>query len=133
MPLAFLDHVNIQTANLKEMSRFYEVALGLVKGPRPPFRGFDGAWHYCDDKAAIHLVEVKRPRDPKSLQIEHFAFRGENMNSFLSNLRDMKVAYNISIIPEVKIRQVNIHDPDGNHIEIQFAPSEVGDISNFNA
>ena len=55
------------------------------------------------------------------------------MNSFLSNLRDMKVPYNISIIPEVEIRQVNIHDPDGNHIEIQFAPSEEGDISNFNA
>ena len=55
------------------------------------------------------------------------------MNTFLSTLRDIKVASNISIVPEVEIRQVYIHDPDGNHIEIQFAPSEEGDISTFNA
>ena len=131
MPLAYLDHVNLQTADLAEMSRFYEDALGLEKGPRPPFRGFDGAWHYCGGKAAVHLVEVKKPRNPKSVQIEHFAFRGEDMEAFLSNLRDMKVAYNVAIVPDIVIRQVNFHDPDGNHIEIQFLPSEEGDISPF--
>ena len=29
MPFSFLDHVNIQTANLETMLRFYEDALGL--------------------------------------------------------------------------------------------------------
>lgn len=131
MPLAYLDHVNLQTANLADMSRMYEDALGLEKGPRPPFRGFDGAWHYCGGKAAVHLVEVKRQHDPKSVQIEHFAFRGEDMEDFLSNLREMRIAYNVAIVPDVEIRQVNIHDPDGNHTEIQLAQSEDGDISSF--
>ncbi len=131
MPLAYLDHVNLQTAKLAEISRFYEDALGLEKLLRPPFRGFDAAWHYCGGKAAVHMVEVKKPRNPFSVQIEHFAFRGEDMESFLSNLRDMKIAYSIAIVPDAEIRQFNFHDPDGNHIEIQFSPNEEGDISSF--
>jgi len=131
MPFPYLDHVNLQTANLADMSRFYEDALGLEKGPRQPFRGFDGTWHYSGGKAAVNLVEVKRPRDPKSFQIEHLAFRGEEMESFLEILREMKIAYDIAIVPDVEIRQVNLHDPDGNHIEIQFAQSKEGDISPF--
>ncbi len=131
MPLAYLDHVNIQTANLAGMSRFYEDALGLEKGPRPPFVGFDGAWHYCGGKAAVHLVEVKKARDPKSVQIEHFAFRGEDLEEFLDTLREMKISYRIAIVPDVEIRQVNFHDPDGNHIEIQFSQHEEADLSPF--
>jgi len=131
MPLAYLDHVNIRTANLAAMSRFYEGVLGLEKGPRPPFRGFGGAWHYCGGRAAVHLVEVAEPADVKQVRIEHFAFRGEDLPDFLETLRESRIAYRISIVPDVEIRQVNIHDPDGNHIEIQFAPDEAADLSPF--
>ncbi len=131
MPLAYLDHVNIITANLVNMSQFYGDALGLEKGPRPPFEGFDGAWHYCGGKAAVHLVEAKKARDPKAVQIEHFAFRGEDLEGFLENLRELKIRYRIAIVPDIEIRQVNIHDPDGNHIEIQFAKHEEADINPF--
>ena len=132
MPLESLDHVNIRTANLTAMSDFYEDVLGLEKGPRPPFRGFDGAWHYCGGKAAVHLVEVDRPVEVKETQIEHFAFRGGKLAVFLDNLRERKIAYQVAVIPDVEIRQVNLYDPDGNHIEIQFAATEEADISPFN-
>jgi catechol 2,3-dioxygenase-like lactoylglutathione lyase family enzyme len=132
MPLVSLDHVNIRTANLAAMSDFYEDVLGLEKGPRPPFRGFDGAWHYCAGKAAVHLVEVDRPADVKETQIEHFAFRGNELSVFLEKLRERKIAFQVAIIPDVEIRQVNIYDPDGNHIEIQFAATEKADISPYN-
>jgi catechol 2,3-dioxygenase-like lactoylglutathione lyase family enzyme len=131
MPLDSLDHVNIRTANLTAMSGFYEDALGLEKGPRPPFRGFDGAWHYCGGRAAVHLVEIDRPAEVKETQIEHFAFLGGELAVFLDNLRERKIAYQVAIIPDVEIRQVNLHDPDGNHIEIQFAATEEADISPF--
>src|SRR5690242_17690871 len=42
MTMAWLDHVNIRTANLEAVSKFYSEILGLRKGPRPPF-GFPGA------------------------------------------------------------------------------------------
>jgi hypothetical protein len=34
-------------------------------------------------------------------------------------------------VPDVEIRQVNVFDPDGNHIEIQFAPEEEADLESF--
>lgn len=131
MSIESLDHVNIRTANLTAMSDFYEDVLGLEKGPRPPFRGFDGTWHYCGGRAAVHLVEVKQPVKVTETQIEHFAFRGSELAGFLDNLRQRKIAYQVAIVPDVEVRQVNIHDPDGNHIEIQFSATEDADISPF--
>ena len=55
--LLALDHVNIRTARLAELRRFYVEGLGLTDGARPPFR-FPGAWLYCGDQAAVHLVGV---------------------------------------------------------------------------
>ena len=52
LPLSFLDHVNIRTADLAGMEAFYETVLGLEAGPRPPF-SVGGTWLYCGDKAAV--------------------------------------------------------------------------------
>lgn len=120
MPLAWLDHVNIRTAHLRPMSRFYEEVLGLPRGPRPPF-AFGGAWHYCGERAAVHLVEV--PQQPAGLEprIEHFAFRSDGLEAFLLRLQAQGVAYTSAKVPDWGILQVNLRDPDGNRIEIQFA------------
>ena len=56
MAMFWLDHVNIRTARLDEMSKFYEDVLGLKRGKRPSFQ-FGGAWHYCGSNAIVHLVE----------------------------------------------------------------------------
>ena len=126
MALIDLDHVNIRTTRLAEMARFYETVLELAPGARPPFR-FDGAWLYCGDKAAVHLVGVtevpQAPGAPKP-RIEHFAFRAAGLVDFLERLKSQNVAYRVSVVPELSIVQVNIFDPDGNHIEIAFRPEE---------
>ena len=130
MGIAWLDHVNIRTANLAAMSRFYEEILGMRKGPRPNFR-FGGAWHYCGDRAAVHLVEVPQAPAGTSPRLEHFAFRSFGFGSFLDRLRNAGISYNISVVPGLNIRQVNIYDPDGNHIEVQFGPEEEADMAPF--
>ena len=130
MPLTVLDHVNVRTARLGEMTAFYAEALGLRPGVRPPF-SFGGAWLYCDGRAAIHLVEVATAPRGEEPRIEHFAFKAEGLANFLAVLRRMDVAYRISIVPEWNVRQVNIRDPDGNHIEVQFAAEEDADLSDF--
>ena len=33
--------------------------------------------------------------------------------------------------PGREIRQVHIHDSDGNHIEVAFAPNEDADLTNY--
>lgn len=130
MPLVQLDHVNIRTTRLAEMTAFYTEALGLRPGARPDF-GIDGAWLYCGDRAAVHLVAVgETPRGEKP-KIEHFAFRATGLADFLTHLQAMDVAYRISIVPGLGLRQVNVHDPDGNHVEIAFAADEQADLTDY--
>ena len=130
MALVDLDHVNVRTDNLEALSRFYEDVLGLEPGPRPPFR-FGGRWLYCGAKAAIHLVERDALPPSGEPRIEHFAFKASGLADFLAHLRDRGIAYRIAVVPGWKIRQVNIYDPDGNHIEVAFAAEEQANLENF--
>jgi catechol 2,3-dioxygenase-like lactoylglutathione lyase family enzyme len=129
--LQVLDHVNIRTANLVALRAFYTDALGLKDGARPPFK-FGGAWLYCGEQAAVHLVEVGQAPAGHQPRIEHFAFRAAGLADFLARLRKSRTAYQISIVPGSQNRQVNVLDPDGNHIEIQFVGTEEADLSAFN-
>ena len=74
MSMFWLDHVNIRTTRLDEMSAFYENILGLPRGKRPSF-GIGDAWHYCGKQAVVHLVESTKKFKTEEAQIEHFAFR----------------------------------------------------------
>ena len=130
MTLLALDHVNIHTARLAEMTRFYEEVLGLPSGPRPPF-ATGGSWLYCGAQAAVHLVEVAETTNLVPGGIEHFAFRAEGLAEFLARLRARSIAYRISIVPKLNLRQINLNDPDGNHIHVDFAANEEADLSDF--
>lgn len=125
MALAWLDHVNIRTANLETMTGFYADVLGLALGPRPPF-SFDGAWLYCGDKAVVHLV-LKRDVSTADSSIDHFAFRATGLAEFVNRLKANDVPYRITIVPQLELRQVRISDPDGNRIEVAFPPEEAVD------
>jgi len=129
MALAKLDHVNIRTANLSAMVGYYEEVLGLSNGARPPF-GFPGAWLYCGETAAVHLVEVPEAPSPEGeLRLEHFAFSAAGLADFLGLLRRRGEDYRISVVPGPNIIQVNIFDPDGNHIHVDFAPAEAASVT----
>jgi catechol 2,3-dioxygenase-like lactoylglutathione lyase family enzyme len=140
MTLAALDHVTIHTARLAELTDFYARVLGLRPGKRPGFK-FSGAWLYCGDRPALHLVEVPasqnggapvaRDGEARSPKIEHFAFRAEGLAEFLARLREFDVAYRTAVVPTFEIRQVHIRDPEGNHIEIAFAPEEQAELGDY--
>ena len=140
MALAALDHVTIHTARLGELTEFYARVLGLRSGKRPGLKS-TGAWLYCGDRPALHLIEVPAPPDGaaaasqngeiRTPKIEHFAFRAEGLAEFLAQLREHDVAYRTNIVPSLEIRQVHIRDPEGHHIEIAFAPEEKADLSDY--
>ncbi len=121
MPLAWLDHVNIRTSRLGVMTRFYVEVLGLVVGPRPPF-AVEGAWLYCGERAVVHLVETERTPGGTEPRIEHFAFRGEDIEAFRQRLEAHSVAYDTMTVPDIHIEQIFLKDPEGNNIEVGFAP-----------
>ena len=125
MGLLHVDHINVCTPNLEALKKFYSEVLGLRSGPRPNF-SFNGAWMYCGAQPCIHLVERldMTPPDHGDLQIQHFAFRGENLEEFLSTLRGLEVPYRVGVVEDFAVCQINVFDPDGNHIHIDFPLAE---------
>ena len=124
MPIQSFDHVNVRTANLSAMIEWYGDILGFPTGPRPNF-SFGGAWLYMGDLAVIHLVEVSDPPQAAgNVTLEHFAFRATDMAGMRKRLDARGVAYSIDPVPGFPVVQINLHDPDGNHIHIDFDSSE---------
>ncbi len=119
-----LDHVNVRTANLPGMVRFYEDAVGLKQGERPPL-GFPGAWMYAGDAAVIHLVGVaEAPRPDGPLRLEHFAFSANGFQAFSSRLERLKVPFKLSRQPGTGNVVINLWDPDGNRLHVDFPAAE---------
>ena len=120
MPLKHLDHVNLRTHNVARMTEFYASVLGLRVGPRPAF-AFGGAWLYCAERAVVHLVEVgEQPSPSGELRLEHFAFVADGFDEFEQRLQAAGIEYRTSQQFGSETRQLNLRDPDGNRIHIDF-------------
>jgi catechol 2,3-dioxygenase-like lactoylglutathione lyase family enzyme len=119
-----LDHVNIRTADVARLVRFYEDVVGLRVGERPPL-GFPGAWVYAGERAVIHLVEVAHTPAPEgALRLEHFAFAAEGLADFLARLERSSVPYKRSRQAGTGNVIINLNDPDGNRLHVDFPASE---------
>jgi catechol 2,3-dioxygenase-like lactoylglutathione lyase family enzyme len=120
MPLMQLDHVNLRTSNVAKMTNFYASVLGLRAGARPAF-SFGGAWLYCGDRAVVHLVEVaEQPNPSGELRMEHFAFIARDFAEFEQRLTAAGIEYRVSKLFGTETRQLNLQDPDGNRIHVDF-------------
>ncbi|MBY8976160.1 VOC family protein [Rhodobacteraceae bacterium NNCM2] len=116
-----LDHINIRTSRLEEMRRWYVYVLGLAEGWRPSFE-FPGAWLYAGDDAIVHLVGVAEEpgSDPGDLKMEHFALRGDDLDALRGRLSANGDPVREFAVPGTTLLQLNIYDPDGNHIHVDF-------------
>src|SRR5262245_59211710 len=122
--IRWLDHVNVRTAHLEALVRFYEDVVGLKHGERPPL-GFPGAWLYAGERAVIHLVGVaEQPAPQGALRLEHFAFAGSGLTELLARLDHHGVAYRSSRQAGTGNVVINVQDPDGNRLHIDFPASE---------
>jgi len=119
-----LDHVNLRTANLDGLASFYRDVLGLTRGERPPL-GFPGAWMYAGDQAVIHLVGVEpSPKPEGALRLEHFAFSAHGLPEFLARLARLGVEFKRSRQAGTGNVVINLRDPDGNRLHVDFPSSE---------
>ena len=121
-----LDHVNLRTNRLQAMIDWYGEVLGLHAGERPDFP-FPGAWLYAGEHAVVHLVGVEG--DPgtgseEKLKLEHFALAASGRAEFEARLEAMQIPYRRSEKPVFNLIQVNVWDPDGNHIHVDFPVDE---------
>ena len=123
MKLNRFDHVNVRTANVEAMVEWYTRVLGLHSGKRPPF-SFPGAWLYLGDHPCVHLVGVAKAQEGREPRLEHFAFRATGLKEFEDRLTREGIRYQRGVVPGFGIIQLNVWDPDGNHIHVDFAPEE---------
>ncbi len=126
MEITKLDHVNVRTTQLNNMIRWYTEVLGLASGKRPNFP-FSGAWMYAGNQATVHLVEINGDAGvgtEAQLKLEHFAFSANGCSEFEHRLQTQNVKYRRAELAEVGLIQINVWDPDGNHIHIDFPDNE---------
>lgn len=126
MPITAFDHVNLRTAQLDAMIAFYGEVLDMHPGPRPDFP-FAGAWLYLGDHPYVHLVQRDTPPEAGgNVTLEHFALRATGLGEFRAKLDARGVTYSLDDVPGFPILQVNFHDPDGNHVHVDFDAAEAG-------
>lgn len=133
MEILRLDHVNLRTTQIDVMIAWYTDILGMHIGVRPNFR-FDGVWMYTGDLAAVHLVTLEASKDvdvtsnnidsKAGLKLEHFAFAATGLNQFVEKLEQKDIAYRRADIPDINVIQINLWDPDGNHVHLDFINDE---------
>jgi len=126
MGLQFIDHytIHVRTADLAQLVRFYEEALGLRDGPRPPF-DFPGNWLYVGDKPVVHLVgtDYDAPLaspEPKSGQFDHVSFRSSGLAGQRERLRSKGIAFEEATVPASPIHQIFVRDPAGIMVELTY-------------
>ncbi|MGB7299566.1 MAG: VOC family protein [Burkholderiaceae bacterium] len=126
MKISRLDHVNVRTTQLSEMIAWYTSVLGLRSGNRPGFP-FPGAWMYAGDSPVVHLVGIEG--DPATgseanLKLEHFALSATGCAEFEARLKMMQVKYQRAELRDFELVLINVWDPDGNHIHVDFPADE---------
>ncbi len=124
MAIERLDHVNVRTTQVEVLATWYEEVLGLKRGPRPDF-GFPGAWLYVGHDAVVHLVEVAGEPENREPKIEHFALSATGMKAQIAVLEDRGIAHSIDRVPGFPVVQINLRDPDGNHIHVDYNTDEL--------
>ena len=134
MPLTRLEHYFVYASDLEKSRQFYENVLGLENGPRPDF-GFPGFWFYLDGTAVVHVGNsdfeggyVAEGEDREITgdtgPVDHIAFRGTDIDSFLDRFNDLEVTFQRREIPDFKLSQLFVKDPEGVTIEMNFFHGE---------
>jgi len=120
MTVLGVDHINIGTHQLDETRAFFRDAIGLAEGYRPDF-AFGGAWLYAGDTAVVHLVDLAEAKLPSSqAALDHFALRIDDYDAAIARLDATGVRYRAVDIPNTPIRQINLRDPNGVNIELNY-------------
>jgi catechol 2,3-dioxygenase-like lactoylglutathione lyase family enzyme len=130
MPLTQLEHYLVLTDDLDGTRDFYNLALGLRVGPRPPL-GFPGYWLYVGDMPSIHIAEWASyrahstaagigvsTRAPGTGPLDHIAFNAVDCEAVKARLRAYGVQFAENEVPGVGLTQLFLHDPNGIKVEI---------------
>jgi catechol 2,3-dioxygenase-like lactoylglutathione lyase family enzyme len=131
-----LDHVLVLSDDVERSREFYEGALGLRAGPRPPLE-FDGFWLYAGDRCCLHVAD--RPqyrahartigltvpeRSVDAGPVDHIAFLAHDYDAACRRLERCGVQPVHNDVAGGGPRQLFFFDPDGARVEINVRPED---------
>ena len=98
---------------------FYTEMLDFQEGFRPPF-DFPGAWLYTGERAVIHLVVREGVPEGIENPVDHVAFEAQGFKQTCNQLDAAGYPFKTADVPETKIRQIFLVDPNGVKLELNF-------------
>ena len=119
MPEIALDHVSVLTSNLDASVKFYEDVIGLKTGFRPQM-DFGGAWLYDGARAVIHLIVRDEFTQHDTGALDHVAFNCTGVDEYKTSLEGKGIDYQSNYLPDIKLTQMFVKDPEGVLIELNF-------------
>lgn len=118
-----LEHFTIRCKSLEVTRDFYRDYIGLEVGPRPNFP-FKGYWLYLGGVPVVHLVEetgrAERGVGHSTGGLDHIAFRGKDLEATVAKLKRSDIKFREATVPDFRLHQIFLHDPDGIQIELNF-------------
>ncbi len=137
MPLSYLEHFLVQTADIQATCDWYERVLGLRRGPTPDFK-FPVQWLYLGDRDVIHVTEGgaqtsanrRRYLGQHSVAlsgtgvIDHLAFRCTGLEDMIDHLRQLAIPFQQRMVSDQGLYQLFLSDPNDIKIELNFLAAE---------
>lgn len=124
-----LDHVNIQSTNLKESVRFYKDVLHLQpKDPPPPLDPKRIQWMH--DNAGRAIVHLSSPgsllgeavgaiaRDTGA--VHHIALDCSGHESMVERLTSLGMEFRLNHVVAIDLKQIFVRDPNGVLLELNY-------------
>ncbi len=132
MRIERLDHVNIRTPLFEETLTFYEAALGLKRGPAGSATGRrQNMWLYTEGGAPV--IHVNGPAEGETVadagqqsRLHHVAFFCTGLAAARERLAALGVATQEMRIAARSLLQINVTDPNGVLVELQFDEAAEG-------
>lgn len=139
MPLHYLQHFLIQTADLEKTRDWYVDVLGMRVGPHPDFR-FPVYWLYLGDVDVVHLTTGGKDVSENRLRylgqqstategsgvVDHVAFHATGLLQMIDRLTSKGVDFRERRVDDQGLYQLFLVDPNGVKIELNFPASEAG-------
>ncbi|OCC25522.1 hypothetical protein MB02_02495 [Croceicoccus estronivorus] len=132
MTVRTLDHVNIRSADVPATTAFFRDLLGLEAGVAPGAPSIDkGCWIYDPaGRPIVHIgpVDATYPSDGMapftetrgSGAVHHVALECDDHPAMLAKLEAAGLEVSLSDIPQIGLRQIFVHEPNGVLLELNF-------------
>lgn len=125
-----LDHVNIQTLDLKATVEFYAGVLDLqARDPPPPLDPALVQWMYdAQGRAIFHLTTPgsimgdggKRELSRETGPVHHVALNCSGHDAMTARLASMGLSFRLNHVAAIDLKQIFVHDPNGVLLELNY-------------